>query len=106
MSTKPRIIEVDKPTAEVLKARAAARGLSVPALIAELIGAEENLPPDLQAMRNAGEGPWSPDDLADDARRLAEFHRTREDVAWADVKAGMATSGTSNELPAPKPRKL
>ena len=99
-------IEVDEQTAEVLKARAAARGMTVSALVAEMIGAEDTMPLDLQAMRNAGEGPWAPDVLAEDARRLAEFRRTREALPWDDVKAWMQTWGTPNELPAPTPRKL
>lgn len=57
-------------------------------------------------MRNAGEGPWAPEALAEDARRLAEFRRTREALPWNDVKTWMRTWGTPNELPAPKPRKL
>jgi hypothetical protein len=105
MNEKVRI-ELDEQTAEVLKARAAARGMTVSALVAELIGAEESLPPDLQALRDAGEGPWAPDALADDARRLAEFRRTRDAVPWEDVKAWMQTWGTPNELPPPKSRKL
>jgi hypothetical protein len=105
MNEKVRI-EVDEQTAEVLKARAAARGMTVSALIAELIGAEETLPPDLQALRDAGEGPWAPEALAQDARRLAEFRRTREALPWDDVKAWMQTWGAPNELPAPKSRKL
>lgn len=57
-------------------------------------------------MRNAAEGPWDSDALAEDARRLAEFRRTREALPWDEVKAWIQTWGTSNELPAPKPRKL
>jgi hypothetical protein len=105
MNEKVRI-EVDEQTAEVLEARAAARGMTVSALIAELIDAEETLPPDLQGMRAAGEGPWAPEALAEDARRLAEFRRTREALPWDDVKAWMQTWGTPHELPTPKPRKL
>jgi hypothetical protein len=105
MNEKVRI-EVDEATAAVLEARAAARGMTVSALIADLIWAEEALPPDLQAMRDAGEGPWAPEALAEEARRLAEFQRTREAVPWDDVKAWMRTWGTANELPVPKPRRL
>jgi hypothetical protein len=57
-------------------------------------------------MRSDGEGPWSPEVLAEDRRRLAEFERTREGVPWEDVKAWMLSWGTANELPPPKPRKL
>jgi hypothetical protein len=99
-------IEVDEQTALVLKARAAARGMSVSALIAELIGAKEVLPPELRALCEAGNGPWAPEVLAEDARRLAEFRRTREGASWEDVKAWMESWGTPNELPPPKLRKL
>ena len=104
MSAKLRTIEVDSRTADILEARAAARGMSVAYLLADLAGA--SLPPDLQAMADDGEGPWSADALAEDARRLAEFERTREGVPWGEVKAWMRSWGTANELPPPKPRKL
>jgi hypothetical protein len=52
------------------------------------------------------QNPSSPECLAEDARRLADFHRTRQAVPWEDVKAWMLTWGTPRELPAPKPRKL
>jgi hypothetical protein len=105
MTAKTHTIEVDEQTATVLKARASARGMSVAELLADLAGAE-GLPPDLQAIRNAGEGPWAPGVLAEDARRLADFHRTREAVPWDDVKAWMQSWGTPDELPVPKPHKL
>jgi predicted transcriptional regulator len=57
-------------------------------------------------MREKGEGPWSPEVLAEDRRRLAEFNRTRMGVPWDEVKAWMESWGTPNERPAPKPRKL
>jgi hypothetical protein len=106
MNPKLRKIEVDAETADVLEARAAARGLTVSQLIADMIEAEEVLPPDLLEMREPGRGPWAPEVLAEDARRLAEFQRTREAVPWDEVKAWMQSWGTPNELPAPKPRKL
>ena len=99
-------IEVDARTADLLEARASARGMSIGDLVADLASDENLLPPALEAMRAAGEGPWSPEILAEDARRLAEFHSTREAVPWDDVKAWMLSWGTSQELPAPKPRKL
>lgn len=99
-------IEVDAQTAELLKARASARGVSVADLVADLAFDENLLPPDLEAMRAAGEGPWSPEALAEDRRRLEEFRRTREGVPWDEVKAWMLSWGTANELPTPKPRKL
>jgi hypothetical protein len=106
MNPKVRKIEVDAETADVLEARAASRGLTVSQLLADLVEAEDNLPPDLVEMRDAGRGPWAPEVLAEDARRLAEFRRTREAVAWEEVKAWMQSWGTANELPPPKPRKV
>ena len=105
MNEKVRI-EVDQATASVLEARAAARGMTVAQLIADLAGAEEALPADVQSLREAGEGPWAPEVLAEDARRLADFRRTREAAPWADVKAWMESWGTPAELPVPSPRKL
>ena len=104
MTTKRRKIEVDAKTADVLEARAAARGQTVSELIADLVSDESS--PDLESMRAAGCGPWSPEILAEDARRFADFQRTHEGVPWEDVKAWMKSWGTSNELPPPKPRKL
>lgn len=106
MSIKLRTIEVDAHTADLLEARAVARGLSVRELLADLACNDEALPADLAAMRSNGEGPWSPDTLAEDARRLAEFEHTRVGVPWDEVKAWMESWGTPNELSAPKPRKL
>jgi predicted transcriptional regulator len=106
MNVKVRNIEVDAKTADLIEARAAARGLTVPELIAELAAADDALPPDLEAQRLAGEGPWAPDVLAEDARRLAEFKRSREGVPWDEVEAWMKSWGTPNELPTPKLRKL
>jgi hypothetical protein len=105
MNVKVRTIEVDAETADVLEARAAARGLTLSELLADLASAE-TLSPALQAMSAAGEGPWAPEVLAEDARHLAEFERTREGVLWSEVKAWMQSWGKPNELPAPKPRKL
>ena len=41
-----------------------------------------------------------------DARRLAEFERTRVGAPWDEVKTWMQSWGTPNELPPPKSRKL
>ncbi len=106
MSNKFRTIEVDAQTADLLEARAVARGMSVGELLADIACNEGALPAALAEMRRGGEGPWSPDVLAEDARRLAEFECTRMGVPWDEVKAWMESWGASNELPAPKPRKL
>jgi len=106
MNVKVRQIEVDAETADLLEARAAALGMSVADLLAEIAGNETILPPDLADMRVKGEGPWSPEVMAEDERRLAEFERTRMGVPWDEVKAWMESWGKPNELPSPKPRKL
>jgi hypothetical protein len=106
MSVKVRKIEVTAETADVLEARASARGLTVSELLADILAEDGLLPPDLEAMRTAGKGPWSPDVVAEDARRLAAFKRTRAGVPWDEVKTWMQSWGRPGELPAPKPRKL
>jgi hypothetical protein len=106
MNVKFRQIEVDAETAEALEAQAAARGVSVPELVADLVGTTSATPANLEAMRSAGQGPWAPDVLAEDARRLADYNATGEGVPWDEVRAWMQSWGTSQELPAPKPRKL
>lgn len=106
MTVPLRSIEVDEETAELLEARAATRGITIRELLADLAANEGPMPPDLAAMKLRGEGPWAPDVLAEDARRLAEFERTRMGVPWSEVRAWMETWGTADELPAPKPRKL
>jgi hypothetical protein len=106
MNVKVRKIEVDVKTADLLEARAAALGMSVSSLLAEIAGNEAVLPPDLAELRAKGEGPWSPKSLDEDARRLAEFERTRMGVPWNEVKAWMQSWGKPNELPTPKPRRI
>lgn len=106
MNPRLRTIQVDERTAELLEARAAARGLSVAELVADLAWTVENLSPELQALYENGEGPWSPEVLAEDARRLAEFEQTRQGIPWEEVKAWMQSWGTPDERPPPKPRKL
>jgi hypothetical protein len=106
MNVKLRPIEVDTATADLLEARAKARGMSVAELLADLACNEEALPADLARMRARGEGPWSPRTLEDDARRLAEFERAREGVPWSEVRAWMESWGAPDERPGPKPRPL
>lgn len=106
MNVKVRTIEVDANTADLLEARAAARGLSVSDLIADLAYNEQALPADMAGMRANGEGPWSAEMLTEDAERLAEFTRTREGIPWDEVKVWMQSWGSAHELPPPKPRKL
>jgi hypothetical protein len=106
MSAKQRTIEIDARTADLLEARATARGLSVSELLADLAAGSELLPVDLEAERAAGTGAWAPDVLAEDARRLADFMRTRDGVPWEEVEAWMKSWGTPQELPVPQSRKL
>jgi hypothetical protein len=106
VKSRPRKIEVDPETADLLEARAAARHMSVSDLLADLASNEAGLPAHLASMRANGEGPWSPEALEEDARRLAEFERTRTAIPWQDVKAWLETWGKPNEAPTPHPRKL
>lgn len=101
MSHRVRNIEVAEETAALLEARAAARGLSVSELLAELAGAVDVLPPTLEAMRERGEGPWSPEVLAEDARRLAAFREAGAATPWPEVERWLRSWGTGHELPAP-----
>jgi len=106
MNVKLRIIEIDSETASALEERAAARGMSVAEFLAELVESEHALPPSLDALRASGRGPWAPEILAEDARRLADYERTGEGVPWDEVRTWMRSWGTPNELPPPKSRKL
>jgi hypothetical protein len=106
MNVKVRQIEIDADTADLLEARAAALGISLSELLADIARNGETLPADLADMRAEGLGPWSTESLEEDLRRLAEFERTRMGVPWDEVKGWMTSWGTANELPPPKPRKL
>ena len=103
---KTRKIEVDEHTADVLEARAQASGMSVAALVADLTEANDENSAWLDKLREEGRGPWTPEILAEDARRLEEFNRTRMGVPGEEVAAWAASLGTANELPPPKPRKM
>jgi hypothetical protein len=102
MKPKVRQIEVDAGTADLLEARAAALGMSVSALLAEIAGNESILPPGLARLRAKSEGPWSVQAVEEDAQRLAEFERTRMGVPWDEIKAWMKSWGKPNELPPSK----
>ena len=105
MNVRLRTIEVEAATAERLEARAAARGISVADFLTEL-AFEDAWFRGWEATPAAGEGPWSPEVIEEDERRLAEFERTREGVPWEEVRAWMQSWGTPDELPRPHPRKL
>jgi hypothetical protein len=107
MNVRVRTIEVDEATAETLEARAAARGITVAELVADLAALDAQVwPAELEAMRAAGEGPWSPEALAEDERAFEEFERTGEAIPWEETRAWLESWGTPNERPPPKPRKL
>ena len=106
MTARARMIKLDRDTADRLDAWARERGLTVAELLAEL-AAEQSVPsPNWDSMRKAGRGPWAPDVLAEDARRLASYEHTGEGVPWAEVESWIQSWGTPGELPLPKPRKL
>jgi predicted transcriptional regulator len=106
MTARMRTIELDAATADLLETWAGERGLTVSELLAELASGQSALPRDWETMRQAGRGPWAPEILAEDARRLATYQREGEGVPWNEVRAWMQSWGTPEELPPPKPRKL
>ena len=106
MNAKFRAIEVDETTAALLEARAAARNLTVAELLADLAASEAGLPADLAEQRATGTGPWSPEVLAEDERRLLAFREERSGADWSDVRDWMESWGRPSEGPAPKARKL
>lgn len=106
MNARLRKIEIDVETAEALEAQATARGLSLQELLADLARMNRDVPVELETMRSSGRGPWAPEVLAEDTRRLADYERTGEGVPWAEVLTWMQSWGSSQELPPPKPRKL
>jgi hypothetical protein len=106
MTVKSRTIELDAETADVLEHEAQARGLTLPEFLRQLAAEELPLPPDMEEMRAAGGGPWSPQALAEDARVFDEFERTGKGIAFEDVAAWMESWGTEDELPVPKPRRF
>jgi hypothetical protein len=66
----------------------------------------EALPAELAEMRAKGTGPWSPEILEQDARRLSDFEHNRLGVPWQEIKSWMESWGTPNERASPKPRRL
>jgi hypothetical protein len=106
MNAKIRNIPVDSETADLLEARAEARGMTLAELLADIANSDEISSGEVAELRAKGRGPWSPEGLEEDALRLAEFERTRVGVPWDEIKAWMETWGTSAELPPPIPRKL
>jgi predicted transcriptional regulator len=106
MTARARTIKLDSDTADRLEAWARERGLTVAELLAELASGQSAPLPEWDSMRNAGRGPWAPEVMAEDARRLASYERTGEGVPWEEVESRIHSWGTTKELPPPKPRKL
>jgi hypothetical protein len=94
MAQNTRKLEVDAETADLLEARAVARGMTVGELLADLAANDASLPPDLLSLRARSEGPWSSAGLAEDAQRLAEYERTRTAVPWNEIKLWLESWGT------------
>lgn len=90
-------IDLAGPLADELRAAAAACGLSVEAYVRPVLQ---------RHAAEAGEGPWSPETLEEDARRLADFERTRLGIPWEEVEAWMRSWGSDDERPPPKPRRM
>lgn len=99
---KSRKIEVDERTADLLEARARARSMSVAELVADLAVADAALPAGLAGLRDEGRGPWAPDVLAEDARRLAAYRSAGHGISLDAVEAWVKSWGTANELPGPR----
>ena len=89
-----RTLDIDAETDVRLRELAAERGQEVAAVLAEAVALLDSV------MDIAGP------DVAEDRRRLDDFKRTREAVPLGEVKAWIASWGTADELPRPRPRKI
>ena len=94
MSTVRRTFDLDPETDARLSALAAEKGQDAAAVVADAVTLLDSVV--------EIEGP----DVEEDLRRLREFERTGEAVRSEDVKAWVASWGTSHELPPPKSRKV
>ncbi len=94
MNIVRRTLEIDVETDARLRELAAERGQDVAAVLAEAVALLDSVV-DIA-------GP----DIAEDRRRLDEFRRTGEAVPLDEVKAWVASWGTADELPRPRPRKV
>ena len=72
----------------------------------EISGEGDVWPAWAEQLRKDGRGPWSPEILAENAERLAEFRRTRTGVPLEEIVAWIRSLDTPNERPFPAPRKL
>ena len=80
--TKRRTIEIDEQTADVLEARAAARGVSVGEMVAELVAFDDGA-------TSAG-----PDEVAELDRRWAAVEAGEATVPHGEVARWLDTWGT------------
>jgi predicted transcriptional regulator len=95
MNVKARTIEVDAATADLLEARAAERGVTVAELVADLAAFDAQVwPDDLEAMRAAGEVPWSKEAFAELDRRWAAVQAGEPTVPHEEVVRWLETWGT------------
>jgi hypothetical protein len=101
-----KLLPVDDDTARAFEARAQARGQSLAEFLAAVARDLNEWPLELEKMRGEGKGPWSPDVLAEDERRLATFRATRMGIPMEEVEAWAKGLGTGNPLPPPQPRKV
>jgi predicted transcriptional regulator len=94
MNLISRTLEIDADTDARLREMATERGQEVAAVLAEAVALLDSVV-DI-------EGP----DVAEDRRRYDEFKRTGLAVPFDEVKAWIASWGSADELPRPKPRKV
>jgi predicted transcriptional regulator len=94
MTLVSRTLEIDADTDARLREMATERGQEVAAVLAEAVALLDSVV-DL-------EGP----DIEEDRRRLDEFERTRLAIPLDEVKAWVASWGSTDELPRPQPRKV
>jgi predicted transcriptional regulator len=92
MNTVHRTLDIDAATDARLREMAEERGQDVAAVLAEAVALLDSVV-DIA-------GP----DISEDRRRLDAFKQTRAAVPLDDVKAWVASWGSSNELPRPMPR--
>ena len=94
MSMTRRTLDLDAATDARLNEVAAERSEDISTVLAEAVA----LPDSIIDIN----GP----DIAEDRRRMDEFHRTGEGIPWDEAKAWIESWSTSEELPMPKLRKI
>jgi predicted transcriptional regulator len=93
MNLISRTLEIDAETDARIREIASERGKDVASVLAEAVALLDSVI-DLSAP-----------DVAEDRERYEEFRRTRLAVPLNDVKTWVASWGSTDELPRPKPRK-